>query len=154
MPRRTFTYDGNMGWNLGNMISTVGAFILAVGIGIYLVTCLYAFYKGERTSKDAWDARTLEWSIPCPPPEYNFRVLPTVHARDDWWYEKHHSEEVAEEEAEHAKSEEAHGGIHMPFQSVYPFLAAVGILIGAIGTAIVDPADPAVYTGFWVRRSR
>ena len=149
MPRRTFTYDGNMGWNLGNLISTVGAFILAIGVGIYLATCLYAFYKGERTLKDAWDARTLEWSIPSPPPEYNFRVLPTVHARDDWWYEKHHMKEIAEEEAEHAKSEEAHGGIHMPYQSIYPFLAAVGILIGAIGTAIVDPADPAVYTGFW-----
>ncbi len=37
----------------------------------------------------------------------------------------------------------------MPFQSIYPFIAGVGILIGAIGVAIVDPADPKVYPGFW-----
>jgi cytochrome c oxidase subunit 1 len=58
-------------------------------------------------------------------------------------------EEVKKEEAEHAAAEEAHGGIHMPFQSIYPFIAGVGILIGAIGTSIVDQADPHVYTGFW-----
>jgi len=149
MPRRTFTYDGNMGWNLGNLISSVGAFVLAIGIGVYLVTMVYTYYRGERTGTDPWDARTLEWSLPNPVPEYNFRVIPTIHARDGWWYEKRHREEVAREAEDHARSEEAHGGIHMPFQSVYPFLAGVGILVGAIGTAVVDPADHALYPGFW-----
>ena len=149
MPRRTYTYDGNMGWNLGNMISTVGAFILAIGIGIYLGTMVYTYYKGERTVKDPWDGRTLEWSLPNPPPEYNYRVIPTIHARDGWWYEKRHKDEIAKEEAEHAKVEDAHGGIHMPFQSIYPFLAGVGILIGSIGTAVIDPASHAQYPGFW-----
>lgn len=149
MPRRTYTYDGNMGWNLGNMISSVGAFILASGIGVYLATMVYTYYKGERTAKDPWDARTLEWSLPNPVPEYNFRVIPTIHARDGWWYEKRHAEEVSREEEEHAKAEEAHGGIHMPFQSIYPFLAGVGIMVGAIGTAVVDPADHNLYPGFW-----
>jgi len=149
MPRRTFTYDANMGWNVGNLTSSVGAFILAIGIGVYLVTIVYTYYKGERTSRDPWDARTLEWSLPNPVPEYNFRVIPTIHARDGWWYEKRHADEVAREADEHAKAEDAHGGIHMPFQSVYPFLAGVGILIGAIGTSVVDPADPTLYPGFW-----
>ncbi len=149
MPRRTYTYDGNMGWNAGNMIATVGAFILALGIGVYFVVMLYTYYRGERTTKDPWDARTLEWSLPNPPPEYNFRVIPTVHARDHWWYAKRHVEEVSKENEEHAKAEDAHGGVHMPFQSIYPFLASVGVLIGAIGTAVVDPADPTQYPGFW-----
>ena len=141
MPRRTFTYDHNMGWDTGNMIATIGAFILGIGVGIYFTVMIYTFFKGEKVGKDPWDARTLEWSLPAPPPEYNYRVIPTVHARDNWWYEKHHRAEVAKENAEHARAEEAHGGIHMPFQSIYPFIAAVGVLIGAIGVAIVDP-DP------------
>jgi cytochrome c oxidase subunit 1 len=110
---------------------------------------LYTYYRGERTTKDPWDARTLEWSLPNPPPEYNFRVIPTVHARDHWWYAKRHPEEIAKENEEHAKAEDAHGGVHMPFQSIYPFLASFGVLIGAIGTAVVDPADPTQYPGFW-----
>ena len=149
MPRRTFTYDANMGWNTGNFWSTVGAFILAIGVAVYFLTMIYTYFRGARTTRDPWDARTLEWSLPNPPPEYNFRVLPTVHARDDWWYEKRHTQEIAREAAEHARAEDAHGGIHMPFQSIYPFCASVGILIGAIGVAVVDPANPAQYPGFW-----
>jgi len=141
MPRRTFTYDGNMGWNEGNLLSTVGAFILGIGLAIYFAAMIYTFFKGEETHLDPWDARTLEWSLPNPPPEYNFRVIPTVHARDGWWYEKHHQEEMKKEIAEHEKAEDAHGGIHMPFQSIYPFLASCGILVAAIGVAVID-AEP------------
>jgi len=149
MPRRTFTYDGNMGWNVGNMVATVGAFILGIGVAVYFVTMVYTFFKGERTTRDPWDARTLEWSLPNPPPEYNFAVTPTVHARDGWWYEKRHKAEIEVEVAEHAKAEDSHGGIHMPFQSIYPFLASCGIFIGALGVAVVDPANTAQYPGFW-----
>ena len=141
MPRRTFTYDYNMGWNGGNYLATIGAFILGVGVMIYFVVMIYTYFKGEKVALDPWDARTLEWSLPNPVPEYNFRVIPTVHARDGWWYEKHHKEEVAQEQKEHAQAEEAHGGIHMPFQSIYPLFAGIGILIGAIGIAVID-ADP------------
>jgi cytochrome c oxidase subunit 1 len=141
MPRRTFTYDHNMGWDTGNFIATIGAFILGTGVGIYFAVMIYTFFRGERVGRDPWDARTLEWSLPTPPPEYNYAVTPTVHARDDWWYEKRHPEEIAKENREHAKEEEAHGGIHMPFQSIYPFIAGLGILIGSIGISVVD-ADP------------
>jgi len=132
MPRRTFTYDGNMGWNSANLIATVGAFILGVGIALYFAVVIYTFFKGEKTSRDPWDGRTLEWSIDTPPREYNFAVIPTVHARDAFWYEKHHKEEIAKEKAEHAQAEDSHGGIHMPFQSVWPLVASVGALVGGI----------------------
>jgi len=56
---------------------------------------------------------------------------------------------VAAEIATQVKTDEAHGGIHMPFQSIYPFLASAGILVGAIGVSIVDPASPSQYPGFW-----
>jgi cytochrome c oxidase subunit 1 len=92
--------------------------------------------------KDFWDGRTLEWSIDNPPPEYNFRVIPTVHARDAWWYEKHHTDEVEKERTEHAKAEEEHGGIHMPYGSIWPLITSIGLLIGAIAVSALD-ANPA-----------
>ncbi len=132
MPRRTFTYDGNMGWNSANLIATIGALVLGVGIFIYFVVMVYTYFKGEKSGRDPWDGRTLEWSIPNPPPEYNFAVTPTVHARDAFWYEKHNQEEIAKEKAEHAKEDAAHGGIHMPSQSWFPIITASGILTGAL----------------------
>ena len=141
MPRRTFTYDYNMGWNTGNMVATIGAFVLGLGVAIYFLVMIYTFFKGERVHLDPWDARTLEWSLPNPVPEYNYRVIPTVHARDAWWYEKHHVEEIEKEKSVHAQEEESHGGIHMPFQSIYPAIAGLGIFIGSIGVAVID-TDP------------
>ncbi|MBI5770693.1 MAG: cytochrome c oxidase subunit I [Verrucomicrobia bacterium] len=142
MPRRTFTYDPNLGWNTGNLVATLGAFMLGIGIAIYFAVMIYTYFKGEKVGRDPWDARTLEWSIPNPPPEYNFRVIPTVHARDAFWYEKHHQEEIAKETAEHAKDDEAHGGIHMPDQSIWPLVASVGLLIVGFGVTYFD-SNPA-----------
>jgi cytochrome c oxidase subunit 1 len=132
MPRRTFTYDGNMGWNSANMIATIGAMVLGIGIAVYFAVMVYTYFKGEKVGRDPWGGRTLEWSIPNPPPEYNFAVTPTVHARDAFWYEKHHQAEIAKEKDQHAKEEESHGGIHMPSQSWFPFFTAMGLLTGSL----------------------
>ncbi|MFT3869815.1 MAG: cytochrome c oxidase subunit I [Nibricoccus sp.] len=132
MPRRTAVYDGNMGWNQANFIATVGAFILGIGIAIYFATMIYTYFKGEKSGRDPWDGRTLEWAIPNPPPEYNFAVTPTVHTRDAFWYEKHNREEIAKETLQHAKAESEHGGIHMPSQSWFPLLTAIGMLVGGL----------------------
>jgi len=140
MPRRTFTYDGNLGWNEPNLIATIGAGILGIGIAIYFIVMVYTYFKGVRTKRDPWDGRTLEWSIPTPPPEYNFAVTPTVHARDAFWYEKHHKDEIAKEHAKAHADEESHGGIHMPFKSIYPLVTCVGMLIMGIGAAVL-PVD-------------
>lgn len=135
MPRRTWTYDANMGWNEANFIATCGAYLLGVGIFTYFAVLIYTYFKGEKAGNDPWDGRTLEWSIPSPPPEYNFKAIPTVHARDAFWYEKHHKEEIAKEQAEHMQAESAHGGIHMPDQSWYPLFASIGLLVGALAFA-------------------
>jgi cytochrome c oxidase subunit 1 len=146
MPRRTFTYDGNMGWNSANFIATVGAFILGLGIAIYFAVMIYTFRKGEKVRRDPWDGRTLEWSLPTPPREYNYAVIPTVHARDAFWYEKHHREEIARENTEHAKAEDAHGGIHMPFQSIWPLVTSIGLLIGGFAASGLDSnPDPGIH---------
>ncbi|MCS6245687.1 MAG: cytochrome c oxidase subunit I [Opitutus sp.] len=133
MPRRTAVYDGNMGWNEANMIATIGALILGVGVAIYFCVMVYTYFKGEKTTHDEWGARTLEWTVPStPPPEHNFDVIPTVHARDAFWYEKTHVEQTAKDKAASALAEQSHGGIHMPSQSWFPLVAAIGLLIGAI----------------------
>jgi len=151
MPRRTFTYDPNLGWNGPNMIATVGSYVLGIGMTIYFIVLAYTYFKGEKVKKDYWDGRTLEWSIDNPPKEYNFPVTPTVHARDAWWYEKHHKDEIATEKAEQAKAEESHGGIHMPYGSIWPFVAALGLLIAAIGVTVFEVTGTAAYgPKFWI----
>lgn len=132
MPRRTFTYDDNMGWSSINMIATIGAFILGIGIAVYFGVMIYTYYKGAKSKRDPWDGRTLEWSIPNPPPHHNFDVTPNVHARDAYWYEKNHKAEIAAEKAKQAADDEAHGGIHMPSNSWFPVITASGMLLGAI----------------------
>lgn len=68
MPRRTFTYDANMGWNTPNFIASIGAFVLGIGMFTYFAVMAYTFFKGKKVGKDVWDARTLEWSLPNPRP--------------------------------------------------------------------------------------
>ncbi|MSU46754.1 MAG: cytochrome c oxidase subunit I [Lacunisphaera sp.] len=135
MPRRTWIYDSNMGWNEGNLFATIGAYLLGLGIFTYFAVLVYSFFKGQKCGNDPWDARTLEWSIPSPPPEHNFAAIPQVHARDAWWYEKTHQEEIAKEKAANIKAEEAHGGIHIPDQSWYPIIAGMGLLFGTYNLA-------------------
>ncbi|WP_052362137.1 cytochrome c oxidase subunit I [Geminisphaera colitermitum] len=135
MPRRTAVYDGNMGWNEANLIATIGAFILAAGIALYFGTIIYTWLKGERVGRDYWDARTLEWSLPNPPPEYNYAATPVIHARDAFWHEKQNRAAIAHEKAAHAADEQAHGGIHMPSQSWYPIITATGLLVGGLFVA-------------------
>ncbi len=151
MPRRTWTYDANMGWNEGNMFATWGAYLLGVGIFTYFAVLVWSFFKGKKCGNDPWDGRTLEWSIPSPPPEHNFAAIPTVHARDAWWYEKHHKEEIAAEKAAHIQAEESHGGIHMPDQSWYPLFAAFGLFIATFNFAQLH--QPVVMFGHQVLAS-
>ena len=132
MPRRTFTYDDNMGWSSINMIATIGAFILGIGIAVYFAVMIYTYFKGEKAKRDPWDGRTLEWSLPNPPPGHNFDVTPTVRARDAFWDMKNNKEQTAADDAKTAEADEAHGGVHMPSNSWFPIITASGMLIGAL----------------------
>jgi cytochrome c oxidase subunit 1 len=89
MPRRTYRYPPGYGWDTMNMLETIGAFIIALSVLIFFVNIIYSTKRGKRAPADPWDARSLEWSIPSPPPEYNFAEIPIVQARDDWWHHKY-----------------------------------------------------------------
>jgi cytochrome c oxidase subunit 1/cytochrome c oxidase subunit I+III len=85
MPRRVYTYPAEMGWTTLNMITTVGAFILAIGILMFFVNVLVSRRHGAIAGPNPWDAATLEWSVPSPPPPYNFAVIPSVASRHPLW---------------------------------------------------------------------
>src|SRR5258708_23231633 len=76
MPRRTFTYDPNLGWNTPNFIATIGSYVLGIGMFIYFAVVTYTYYPGQRVKRDCWDRRTLQRATANPPPEFHFPVIP------------------------------------------------------------------------------
>ena len=85
MPRRIYTYDAGQGWEIFNLMSSIGAYIQAVGVIIGFWNVWRSRKVGEVAGADPWGGGTLEWSIPSPPPEYNFAVIPTVTSRYPMW---------------------------------------------------------------------
>jgi len=88
MPRRIYTYGPDFGWNTLNMISSIGAFVLAIGILLFLVDVAISLRRGARAVDNPWDAPTLEWAVPSPPPDYNFVVIPKVASRHPLWEDR------------------------------------------------------------------
>jgi cytochrome c oxidase subunit I+III len=83
MPRRVYTYPAGIGWDALNMISTIGAFILATGIGIFLwdlARKLRPTYA--ETAGNVWGAGTLEW---LPNDTYAARSIPLINSREPLW---------------------------------------------------------------------
>ncbi|MGE0822406.1 MAG: cytochrome c oxidase subunit I [Candidatus Binatia bacterium] len=89
MPRRIYTYDPGRGWEVYNLISSIGVFLQAAGLGCFVANLLWSLRKGEPAGDDPWDAWTLEWSTTSPPPVYNFEMLPEVRSRRPLWDLKH-----------------------------------------------------------------
>ncbi len=89
MPRRYYTYGANSGWNFWNLVVTIGAFVLAASILLFVYNIAYSLKKGEIAGNNPWDAPTLEWAIPSPPPVFNFVAVPTITHRDPLWAEKY-----------------------------------------------------------------
>ena len=89
MPRRIYTYEPGRGWEIWNLIVTIGAFFQAAGILVFVVNLLWSLRKGEPAGNDPWDAWTLEWSTSSPPPDYDFAVTPVVRSRRPLWDLKH-----------------------------------------------------------------
>ena len=88
MPRRIYTYPGNLGWNEMNLLATIGAFIIAVSILIFLWNFIITLRSGEAAGDDPWDAFTLEWDTSSPPKPYNFLELPIVRSRRPFYDKK------------------------------------------------------------------
>src|SRR5216683_2653478 len=89
MPRRVYTYEAGRGWESWNLIIGIGALFQTAGTLIFVYNLVRSYYRGEIAGHDPWDAWTLEWATPSPPPVYNFAVEPTVGSRRPLWDLKH-----------------------------------------------------------------
>ncbi len=85
MPRRVWTYSNGLGWDTLNMIVSIGSVVFGIGTGITLLNWFLSMRRGKPAPADPWQADSLEWSIPSPPPEYNFAEIPTVASRHPLW---------------------------------------------------------------------
>jgi cytochrome c oxidase subunit 1 len=130
MPRRVYTYPAGLGFELMNLVQTVGSLIL----GLSFLVMVYNIWKSvreqpERTAPaDPWDAATLEWSIPSPPQEFNFAEIPVVEHRDELWWRKRKQGGPLPEPRRVSGA-----GIHLPNPSYWPAVTAIGILVFMTG---------------------
>jgi hypothetical protein len=88
MPRRVYTYLPDLGWNVPNLLSSIGAAVLAIGLAFLLITLLHGMRYGTPAPDDPWNGDTLEWATSSPPKPYNFAVIPEVHSLHPMWDEK------------------------------------------------------------------
>lgn len=128
MTRRMSHYDAATGWQPYLIIAAFGALIIMLGIVFQALQLIISIKNREQykdTTGDPWDGRTLEWSIPSPPPFYNFAVTPVVENRDEFWCAKQKNLPVTKE----------YEPIHMPKNTATGFIIAM--LCGVFGFAFV-----------------
>ncbi len=80
MPRRIYDYPESAGWWGYNLASTIGSFMLGIGVLITVVNVLISYRRGKVAGNDPWQGNTLEWFVQSPPPENNFDVVPRVRS--------------------------------------------------------------------------
>jgi len=88
MPRRVYTYNDYAGWHVLNLLTSIGAFVLAIGVLLFFVNVLRSLRIGAVAGSNPWDAPTLEWAVSSPPPPYNFSVIPTLATRHPLWEDR------------------------------------------------------------------
>jgi cytochrome c oxidase subunit I len=144
MPRRIYTYLPEMHWTGLNQIATAGAGFMTLGILVFLINLFWSIKRGTIAGPNPWGAGSLEWSVPSPPPPYNFVHIPTVDGREAIWdappnpvFVSGIRDEVREVLLTNSLDAEPEAKEEQPAPSLWPFLTAVvvsAVLIGSIFT--------------------
>jgi cytochrome c oxidase subunit 1 len=140
MSRRIQTYSSGQGFELWNMVSTIGAFLIASATAMFVVNIVLsrrAFQAGKTPAPgpDPWDARSLEWMTASPVPEHNFDEVIVVERQDEFWHRKWGRDESGRVVRRATVEEVAHDGsntnVHLPSPSYWPLVTAAGMpLVG------------------------
>jgi len=125
MPRRYWVFLEGQELDLGNWISTMGAFLMSVGVIMFLINVIITI-KSPKAPADPWDGRTLEWAISSPPKFYNFKQLPLIRGLDPLWIEK-------TEGNGKIPPAEPLDDVHMPNNTFLPFLMSLGFFVAGFG---------------------
>jgi len=157
MPRRTHSYFAGYGFSLWNLLSTIGAFLIAASFLVFFAN----IYLSRRDSKkigwvppgpDPWDARSLEWMTASPTPAHNFDHTPVVTHRDEFWYRKYGETDdhrvVRIAAAEDVAQTGARTDVHLPAPSYWPILLCAALPI--IGYGLIFNLGLAFAGGFLV----
>ena len=151
MPRRVYTYPASMGLGPINMLTTVGSFVFAVGVLLFFVNVAKSWRGGLPAADNPWGGSSLEWTTSSPPPPYNFAVIPTIASRHPLWEdqlgESEHRSNLGEgllldhgkeALATTALDAEPQRILHMPEDTILPFLLAVGLCILFVGLLLLS----------------
>jgi cytochrome c oxidase subunit I len=161
MPRRVWTYDGTMGLEWMNLISTVGAFMQGAAMLVFAYNFTRSMLWGEVAGENPWNAGTLEWATASPPEPYNFRHIPYVHSEEPLWDPVNPEEwSQAVAEPDHGRREtlatsplgtEIEGRLTMPGPSYWPL--ALALSMAALFTGVLLVSFPliavAALAGAW-----
>jgi cytochrome c oxidase subunit 1 len=153
--RRTWVYAEETNLQFWNIVVTVGAFIIALSIIVFMINWIFSKRNGEKAPFDPWDARTLEWAIPSPTPVWNFSTAPIVKSLDDFWHTKYSEDEegraVRREEADQILLELEEDGLNpsehiaLPNPSYFPIVLASGLPF--LGYAVIYKSIPLALIG-------
>lgn len=145
-PRRTYTYDAGLGWEGPNLVATIGTFMLAAGILVTFVNWFWARKRGRPAGNDPWGGDTLEWATTSPPPAYNFVTIPEVRSREPVWDQEELRDGFQPPEmggrtltgghitlSTSALDAAPQAEVHMPHESVWPFMTALSMMVLAYG---------------------
>jgi heme/copper-type cytochrome/quinol oxidase subunit 1 len=132
MPRRVYTYTAEMNWGALNLVSTIGALMLAASFALFLFNILRSMRVGAIAGDNPWGAGTLEWATASPPPPHNFDRIPFVTSREPLWAERDSLPVVTglrvdNRELIASTVTEARAELREPSPepSIWPFLAAI-----------------------------
>lgn len=146
MPRRYYTYGEGSGWAFWNAVVSFSAFFLGLSILLFVYNISKSLRDGKPAGNNPWDAATLEWAIPSPPPAYNFAQVPTIGHRDPLWWEKYGQDDPHGHGATHdlhpqdvSQVNVVKGNIHMPNPSYYPLVASIGLFVAGCGLLFDNP---------------
>lgn len=131
MPRRVYTYLEIMGWGRLNFISTIGAFVLGIGFLFFLINIFLTNRSKKNSGPNPWNADTLEWTTPSPPPSYNFDFIPAIDGQPAVQGMMAGQREVLVTTVTEAKIQAV---VILPGNTIWPTLLSLVTAIGFVGS--------------------